>query len=377
MTAVEILLFVFAVFGHIGLWCGIFSQVHATRWTRPTRKVLEKLIFLATAGLLLLMSLDLLGQLPAWHTAIFVYSIISLLVLVALLVFRLFTMFSMEAVPGLRQTTAKSHNFAKEISSPAYIGKQAGLLGSVPGNQSLKLSVEKRQLSLDVWPKELDGLVIAQLSDLHFTGKINKEYFQHVVRVCNAQQPDIVLVTGDIVDKRDCVDWLPETLGQLQAKHSMYYILGNHDLRVKDEDRLRKQMEDLGFVRAVGQWIEVEIQGHSIWLAGNELPWFPGAENLPAAKNHPAILLSHSPDQVYDADQLDVDLMFAGHCHGGQIRLPLLGPIVAPSRYGVRFASGTFRIGSVLMHVSRGISGDDPIRLNCCPELAVFEVSAS
>jgi predicted MPP superfamily phosphohydrolase len=81
------------------------------------------------------------------------------------------------------------------------------------------------------------------------------------------------------------------------------------------------------------------------------------------------ILLAHSPDQLSWARRNDIDLMLAGHTHGGQIRFPLIGPILAPSRYGVRYAAGTFYLPPVVMHVSRGISGLQPLRFNCPPEL--------
>ena len=84
------------------------------------------------------------------------------------------------------------------------------------------------------------------------------------------------------------------------------------------------------------------------------------------------VLMSHSPDQVNWAKPYQFDLMFAGHTHGGQIRLPLVGPLVAPSRFGVKYCAGTFQIGPMLMHVSRGLSGEDMIRINCPPELGLF-----
>jgi uncharacterized protein len=82
------------------------------------------------------------------------------------------------------------------------------------------------------------------------------------------------------------------------------------------------------------------------------------------------ILLSHSPDQFAWARRWDFDLMLAGHTHGGQIRLPIVGPVVCPSRHGVKYAGGTFYSYPTLMHVSRGISAEAPIRLNCRPELS-------
>jgi uncharacterized protein len=68
--------------------------------------------------------------------------------------------------------------------------------------------------------------------------------------------------------------------------------------------------------------------------------------------------------------------MLAGHTHGGQIRLPVVGPVFSPSRFGVRYASGTFFRAPTLMHVSRGLSGTRPLRFNCRPELAQFDSAA-
>jgi uncharacterized protein len=80
-------------------------------------------------------------------------------------------------------------------------------------------------------------------------------------------------------------------------------------------------------------------------------------------------LLAHTPDRLRWAREHEIDLVIAGHTHGGQIRAPLLGPIVAPSHHGVRYASGTFFESPTLMHVSRGVSGLTPLRWNCSPEI--------
>ena len=81
------------------------------------------------------------------------------------------------------------------------------------------------------------------------------------------------------------------------------------------------------------------------------------------------LLLSHTPDYFGWAREQKVDLMLAGHNHGGQIVLPVVGPVFAPSRYGVRYASGAFWSEPTLLYVSRGLGGRHPIRLNCPPEL--------
>jgi predicted MPP superfamily phosphohydrolase len=84
------------------------------------------------------------------------------------------------------------------------------------------------------------------------------------------------------------------------------------------------------------------------------------------------ILLSHSPDQIDWAIRQRFPLMLAGHTHGGQIVFPVIGPVVSPSKYGTKYAGGLFQVSGVVMHVSRGLSGEEPVRWNCPPELAIL-----
>jgi predicted MPP superfamily phosphohydrolase len=94
----------------------------------------------------------------------------------------------------------------------------------------------------------------------------------------------------------------------------------------------------------------------------------------PGDRPHLRLLLSHSPDQYAWARTYGFDLMLAGHNHGGQIVFPLLGPMAVPSRYGVKYACGVFYEAPTLLHVSRGISSELPLRLRCPPELALLEL---
>jgi predicted MPP superfamily phosphohydrolase len=80
-------------------------------------------------------------------------------------------------------------------------------------------------------------------------------------------------------------------------------------------------------------------------------------------------LLAHSPDQLSWARRGDGDLMLAGHTHGGQIRLPLIGPVFSPTRDGVQFAAGLFHAPPTILNVSRGLSAELPLRMNCAPEI--------
>lgn len=252
----------------------------------------------------------------------------------------------------------------------------------LPGNQTLDLDVVERVLDLRGLSPALDRLTVLHLSDLHFTGRIAKAYFQEVVRICNDLQPDVIAVTGDLVDSAACLSWIPDTLGCLQSHYGCYFVLGNHDAEV-GAPLLRAALEDVGLIDLGSRWLELAVGQERIVLAGNELPWFPPAADFAAApppSTHGGpvrIALSHSPDQLLWAQRNEVDLFLAGHLHGGQIRFPFIGPIVSPSRHGVRYASGLFHADPTVMHVSRGVSAEIPVRLNCGPEIAKLTLHAT
>jgi len=186
-----------------------------------------------------------------------------------------------------------------------------------------------------------------------------------------------VAITGDLVERNECLSWIPDTFGRLRAKGGIYYVLGNHDKHV-DEEELHARLADAGLIYVGGAWRQTTVRGVSVVLAGNELPWYPPAADLSDCPPHDGdglplrIVLSHSPDQFAWARRHDVDLLLAGHNHGGQVNLPLLGAILAPSKHGVRYASGAFRAGSKVMHVSRGTACLTPVRYFCPAEVAIL-----
>ena len=252
------------------------------------------------------------------------------------------------------------------------------LLARIPGNQVLNLQVHEKRLALPRMPLGRE-LRIVHVTDLHMSGRIAKEYFVEMVAAVNALQPDLILVTGDLVEREKCMDWVPDTLGALRAAAGVYFVLGNHDVRV-DHRRLVQNLNDLGLIYVGGTWREAIVRDTAVVIAGNELPWFYPAVNpteLPSrdASGLPLrILLAHAPDRFAWACRHDFDLILAGHNHGGQVRLPMLGAILAPSLSGTRYASGVFRRGSTVLHVSRGTGSLAPIRWNCPPEIALLVV---
>jgi len=265
--------------------------------------------------------------------------------------------------------------------NPAETGPRQSWLARLPGNEIATLELVERGLQLPRLPPALDGLTILLLSDLHFTGQVGKEYFRHVVRACNAIRPDLVAIVGDLIDDDAYIPWVQDTVAGLVAPGGVYFVLGNHDSR-HDAARLRRALVDGGLVDLGGRWQQIEIRGQPIVLAGNELPWFSPAADLQSAPppcsqgGPPRIVLAHSPDQLPWARGRDVDLLLAGHSHGGQIRLPLVGPVFAPSRWGLRHVYGVYHVPPTVLCVTRGVSAKLPLRWNCPPEVVKLTLYA-
>src|SRR5438874_2500911 len=123
---------------------------------------------------------------------------------------------------------------------------EAALLAALPGNELLKLSVHKKTLHLPQLPSELTGLTIAHLSDLHMTGQLGREYYDVVVDETNALAPDLIVITGDILERERCLPWIAPTLGRLQARHGKFFILGNHEQRLRDVTPIRAALTSAG-----------------------------------------------------------------------------------------------------------------------------------
>jgi len=385
----------FAFIGHLGIGCVAYNLTNSTNLPRGVRKTGEIIILLLVTlplgflvatqffwnrlgadlqQLLESARLSRYGLLANYYAC---FSVVAGAWFFSKWAFRKFTSKLPSAITESRRST---FDLRAEIGMPLLHGLTAKVLGLLPRNEVLTLTTEEMTWELDV-PVELDGLRICQLSDLHFTGQIDVAWFHSIIEKANAFKPHLIVITGDLLDDPECLPWLEATLGKLKSELGCFYVLGNHDVRIKDTAAYRKLLREIGLTAVAGVWHSVHFRGIPIHLTGNELPWYRDARNLPAMhstngqpRSDFRILLSHSPDQIVWAREHDFDLMFAGHTHGGQIAFPLVGPIVAPSKYGVQYASGTFQIERMLMHVSRGISGDEPIRFGSPPELGLFTI---
>lgn len=256
-----------------------------------------------------------------------------------------------------------------------------------PGNEIFQVEFAEKEFHLPRLPPEWDGLSILHLSDLHMVGTITRPFFDEVTQLAKESQADLIVFTGDLLDKQSLIDWLPGTLGSLEARLGCYFILGNHDWFL-DSAAIRAAMSDLGWVDVSGKSIEVpgstiatgneRASTTNLVIAGDECPWMGEHPTFPGdVEQEFRLLLSHSPDNLPWAKQHGVDLMLSGHNHGGQVVLPVIGPVYSPSRFGVRYASGTFWEPPTLLHVTRGLSSRHPLRLRCRPEMTKLVLRSS
>lgn len=385
-----------ALVGHGGLHIAIYNRLNSLGWPRKRVKRLVKFFLFTTLAIptaILLLQFDALreillaGQsdsvatdgLGKWRQLGPVTVGYGLVCLATWLVFGIpwliwRPIFGVESVNAPRKI--KVIDVALVSEQPLPLTRKARLESLLPLNQLLELSIEEIDLPVAGLPKPLDGYRIAQLSDIHLTGEIHSDYARYAVEQATKARPDLIALTGDIIDKQPCIDWLVEIFSPAEAGDGCYFILGNHDTRVVDSWETRNAMDRAGWVDLGSQVVDRELRGVPSQLIGNEYPWFERPV-VPQSEVAFRLLLSHSPDQFSWARRNNVHLMLAGHTHGGQGRLPLAGPILSPSVHGSRYASGDFYREPTTMHVTRGIGGVHLLRVNCRPELSLMTLRAT
>jgi uncharacterized protein len=241
-------------------------------------------------------------------------------------------------------------------------------LATLPLNEAFQVQVSEKRYVLPRLPQEWHELSILHLTDSHFIGNVDRPFFEEIARLSEEMRPDLVVFTGDLLDDLDLLPWLSATFGRLKAPLGCYYSLGNHDWFYGAEE-IRAEFNRCGWQDTAGRSIVIEHRGHRLEIAGTERPWMGQHPEFATAPSAFRLLLSHTPDHIAWARSNGVDLMLSGHNHGGQIILPAIGPVFAPSKYGVRYAGGAFWTDPTFLYVSRGLAGRHPLRFNCPPEL--------
>ncbi|WP_168164412.1 metallophosphoesterase [Pirellula sp. SH-Sr6A] len=262
-------------------------------------------------------------------------------------------------------------------------GRKFARMAKLPRNEIAWTEANVKRLQLEGLPPDLIGLRIAHLSDIHLTGQMTHRYYHRAFDWIQSKRPELIVIAGDIVDYAHALDDMEGVLGGLEAPLGKLFVLGNHDKRLADPSQVCERMDRLGWIDVGCRIHRVQRGNTTLRLVGNERPWFQRtdprhrdseARGTSPTENEWVIGVSHSPDQFQWGVQMGCRLLLCGHTHGGQIRFPAIGPVVAPSWYGSRYASGVFEISETLMHVSRGLSGVHPYRWGCPPEVSILEL---
>ena len=224
-------------------------------------------------------------------------------------------------------------------------------------------------------------LSILQIGDIHVERLTRRE--RRLLELVERLEADLILLTGDYLslsyvgEARALAD-VRELLGRLKARHGIYAVRGTP--QVDPQGVMDTLFQGLPIVVLEGARAELEVDGHRLRIVGVgcdrdfalEVPALRAA--LAGAEDgYFTILLYHMPDLLAPASDLGVDLYLAGHTHGGQLRLPLIGAIITGSRFGKRYEMGWYRRGRTRLYVARGVGlegmGAPRARFLCPPEV--------
>jgi hypothetical protein len=231
-------------------------------------------------------------------------------------------------------------------------------------------------------PRDLDGLRIIQLSDIHFGPFFGRENLRRAVAMANAARPHLAVLTGDLITRRgDDVDGCLNELRHLRAEAGVYGCHGNHEYYAGALDYTTQRAARLGMRFLRGESAVLPFGSAKLNLAGHDYQrigarYLPGLERMvvPGALN---LLLQHNPDVFPRAAQAGFQAVLAGHTHGGQINVEILDENVNVARFFTPFVRGRYDIGPNRLYVTCGLGTVGvPVRLGAPPEITLIKLCA-
>lgn len=249
-----------------------------------------------------------------------------------------------------------------------------------------RLVVHEQTIRIDNWPQPLDGLRIAVLSDIHADNWfVTDKKLRTIVDRTNQLNPDLIVILGDYMSSNGWVTHRvePEVFGvvlkDLRAPLGVYSVLGNHDWWYGGT-RVRKSLEQNGIRVLENEATNIDVHGASLWLVGLADLWTrPQRISETVAKvpeGQPLIALTHNPDIFPNVPQR-VQLVLAGHTHGGQVRFPIIGSVIQSSEYGERWEQGHVFENNHHLFVTTGIGTSIvPVRFGLPPEIVLLTLRA-
>jgi predicted MPP superfamily phosphohydrolase len=252
-----------------------------------------------------------------------------------------------------------------------------------------RLRMVRKEIALRRWPARLDGFTVALLSDFHFDPYCSVHPLRSAIGMVNDLHPELIVLTGDFVSVpffgdpaagASAADPCAKLLGQMRAPHGLAAVMGNHDV-FTDPDRVTGSLRASGIQVLANQSIAIERDGGRFWLAGVDDVMGKTADLDATLRNVPAdeaaVLLAHEPDYADHVARYPVDLQLSGHSHGGQVRLPFVGPLYLPA-LARKYIWGLYKIGGLTLYTNPGLGTVDvPVRLNCPPEITFLTLRRS
>ncbi|MGH9946955.1 MAG: metallophosphoesterase [Pyrinomonadaceae bacterium] len=265
--------------------------------------------------------------------------------------------------------------------------------------EPFRLVINRQEIYVDGWDPALDGMRFVLISDIHAGSHgSNAAQLQRMVKLANEEYADAIFLLGDHVAGATGddmlylpmpMDELASILSGLKARYGVIAVLGNHE-SFYSRDLATAALQNAGIIVLQDEVVILEKNGHRVRVLGmrdhRQFPTWQDASNsgkkalAPTEGTGNVIVLEHSPDVLpaITGDLLispDLKLMFAGHTHGGQVRLPFIGAPIVPSSYGQKYAAGHVRDFGVDMFVTTGIGTTTlPFRFMVPPEIAVITV---
>jgi predicted MPP superfamily phosphohydrolase len=249
--------------------------------------------------------------------------------------------------------------------------------------------LERVEVTLRRLPQQLDGLTVAQMSDFHYHPHFTAGVIETAVKIVTRLNADLVVLTGDYITVPQFekgaarragalqgAEPIARLLAPLRARHGVFAVLGNHDQHA-DAEFVTGHLRKRGIEVLRNQALPVERSGARIWLTGLDDLVEGGRPDLgrllcQIPPGEPTVLLVHEPDFADEAAKYAIDLQLAGHSHGGQIRLPMLGAVYLP-KMARKYPWGLRQIGALTLYTNRGIGTIGiPVRLNCAPEITLL-----
>jgi uncharacterized protein len=246
------------------------------------------------------------------------------------------------------------------------------------------LTLNKLSLQLQDWPKGLDGYKIAHLSDLHLeTLKIPTE---QIVEMSNSIEPDLLVITGDVIEARGDISKVIKVLSPLKAKDVKFFVMGNNDYQHFSRTHFKryiKELQSMGFSVLINSAEKVTRGNDSFWVVGVDDP-ATAHDDVELAFSKvpedrlPRIVLSHSTDCIDGLYNQRVDLFLTGHTHGGQVQIPFYGPPIKNTLLAeLGIYEGYHLVNGINVYISRGIGTSGiPVRIGAKPEVTEITLMA-